>query len=81
MTIPPELDEAPRMDGAGSFAILRIVIQPLSKPALAIVSLFAFIGSWNDFLGRLIYTQSLEKNTLAVGLDGSRACTARSTTC
>jgi multiple sugar transport system permease protein len=68
MTIPVELDEAARIDGAGSFAILRSVILPLSKPALTTVALFSFIAHWNDFLGPLIYTQSLEKKTLAVGL-------------
>lgn len=68
MTIPVELDEAARIDGAGSFAILRGVILPLSKPALTTVALFSFIAHWNDFLGPLIYTQSMEKKTLAVGL-------------
>lgn len=41
---------------------------PLSKPALTIVALFSFIGHCNDFLGPLIYTQSMEKKTLALGL-------------
>jgi ABC-type glycerol-3-phosphate transport system permease component len=68
MTIPTELDEAALMDGAGSFQIFRAVILPLAKPAMITVALFAFIGHWNDFLGPLIYTQSMEKKTLAVGL-------------
>jgi ABC-type glycerol-3-phosphate transport system permease component len=73
MTIPVELDEAARIDGAGSFAILRSVILPLSKPALTTVALFSFIAHWNDFLGPLIYTQSLEKKTLAVGLSAFKS--------
>lgn len=73
MTIPTELDEAAHMDGAGSLGILRNVILPLSKPALATVALFAFIGNWNDFLGPLIYTQSLEKKTLALGLNAFKS--------
>ncbi|HEY3268820.1 MAG TPA: carbohydrate ABC transporter permease [Armatimonadota bacterium] len=68
MTIPTELDEAAFLDGASRFQVLRQVIMPLSKPALTTVGLFAFLGSWNDFLGPLIYTQSIEKKTLAVGL-------------
>lgn len=68
MTIPTELDEAARMDGAGSFQVFRTVILPLAKPAMTTVALFAFIAHWNDFLGPLIYTQSMNKKTLAVGL-------------
>lgn len=68
MTIPTELDEAVKIDGGSSFQVLRHVIFPLSKPALTTVALFSFIAHWNDFLGPLIYTQSMQKKTLAVGL-------------
>jgi len=73
MTIPTELDEAAKIDGAGSFQVFRTVILPLSKPALTTVALFAFIAHWNDFLGPLIYTQSMEKKTLAVGLQAFKS--------
>lgn len=68
LTIPTELEDAARIDGCGSFGIYRHVILPLSKPALTAVALFSFMGHWNDFLGPLIYTQSEEKKTLALGL-------------
>jgi multiple sugar transport system permease protein len=69
LTIPRELEEAATIDGCGHFRIFWNVILPVSKPALTTVALFSFIGSWNDFLGPLIYTQSIEKKTLAVGLN------------
>lgn len=68
LTVPTELEDAARLDGCGSWGIFRHVVLPLSRPALTTVALFSFIGHWNDFLGPLIYTQSLEKKTLAVGL-------------
>ena len=68
LTIPAELEDAARIDGCGNFRIFWHVALPLSKPALATVALFSFVAHWNDFLGPLIYTQSIEKKTLAVGL-------------
>jgi multiple sugar transport system permease protein len=68
LTIPAELEDAARIDGCGNFRIFWHVAMPLSKPALATVALFSFVFHWNDFLGPLIYTQTLEKKTLAVGL-------------
>jgi multiple sugar transport system permease protein len=68
LTLPSELEDAARLDGCSNWGIFRHVALPLSKPALTTVALFSFIGHWNDFLGPLIYTQSMEKRTLAVGL-------------
>lgn len=68
LTLPGELEDAARIDGCGSGGLFRHVAVPLSVPALTTVALFSFIGHWNDFLGPLIYTQSMEKKTLAVGL-------------
>ncbi len=68
LTIPQELSDAARVDGAGEFAIYRVVILPLSKPALITVALFTFIGSWNDFLGPLVFIDSLTRYTLPVGI-------------
>lgn len=73
MTIPLELSDAARIDGASEFYIYRAIILPLAKPALAVVALFQFIGSWNDFLGPLIYLRSTEKYTLALGLQQFRS--------
>jgi len=66
--IPYELDEAARIDGAGTLDIYLKVIVPLSKPVMTSVAIFTFLGNWNSFMGPLIYLNSLEKMTLAVGL-------------
>jgi multiple sugar transport system permease protein len=72
MTIPLELDEAARIDGASNFRIYCGVILPLSKPVLATIAVFAFIHNWNDFFEPLIYLQSPENWTMAIGLRGFR---------
>jgi multiple sugar transport system permease protein len=69
LTITKDLEEAARLDGCNTFQVFLHVALPSSKPALATVALFSFISNWNDFLRPLIYTQSLEKKTLAVGLN------------
>ena len=68
MTIPIELDEAARTDGASRVGILFRVILPLSKPAIATVAALAFIGNWNSFFLPLIVLNTPERLTLAVGL-------------
>ena len=68
MTIPQELSDAAKVDGATELGIYRMVILPLSKPALITVGLFTFIGAWNDFLGPLIYLNDDSKYTLSLGL-------------
>jgi multiple sugar transport system permease protein len=68
MTIPTELSEAARMDGANEFQIYRSVVMPLATPVLATVGLFTFLATWNDFLGPLIYLNSPESYTLSLGL-------------
>jgi multiple sugar transport system permease protein len=67
-TIPMELSEAAKLDGCSEWGIYRQVILPLAKPALAVVALFAFMGTWNDFLGPLIYLLNQDTFTLAQGL-------------
>jgi multiple sugar transport system permease protein len=69
MTIPEELSDAARVDGAGELQILRKVIVPLAKPALAAVGLFQFLYSWNDFFSPLLYAgNNPDAWTLAVAL-------------
>lgn len=68
MTIPTELRDAARIDGASEFTIFRRVILPLSKPVLSAIVLFQFMYSWNDFLGPLIYLRDEEMFTLSLGL-------------
>jgi multiple sugar transport system permease protein len=67
-TIPVELDEAAKMDGASWGQIYWRVIMPLTGPATTTVALFSFIGAWKDFMGPLIFINSLEKQTLELGL-------------
>ena len=67
-TIPRELDEAARIDGAGYFTIYRRIILPLTAPALTVVAVFTFLGTWNDFFGPLIYLQDPDMFTVAVAL-------------
>jgi len=67
-TIPLDLDESARIDGASSWVIFTRIILPLSKPALAVVTIFSFLSHWNDFFGPLVYLSSADKRTLALGL-------------
>ncbi len=68
MTIPKDLSDAARVDGCSEFRIFWQIILPLSRPALMVVGLFQFMGTWNDFLGPLIYLTDQQDFTLALGL-------------
>jgi multiple sugar transport system permease protein len=68
MTLPKELDDAARIDGASTWGIFGRILLPLTKPALATVAVFAFIGNWNNFITPLIYLRDPEKQTLALAL-------------
>jgi len=68
LTIPLELEDAARVDGCGWLRIWWSIILPLTKPALAAVTIFQFLYTWNDFFGPLIYLTSANKMTLALGL-------------
>jgi alpha-glucoside transport system permease protein len=67
--IPEELIEAARMDGATNWRVYWQFMLPLSGPVIAIVAIYTFLGSWNDFLGPLIYLNSDENRTLALDLN------------
>jgi multiple sugar transport system permease protein len=67
-TIPFELEEAARMDGANSLQVLWHVILPLSVPALVSLSVFAFMGSWNNYVWPLYVATSPDMQTLPVGI-------------
>lgn len=67
-TLPEEMAEAARLDGAGEWRILTRLVLPLAKPALATCALFQFVGTWNDFLGPLLYLNDPQKYTVAYGL-------------
>ena len=67
-TIPHDLTEAARIDGCGEFRIFWQIILPLCRPALVVVALFSFMGTWNDFLGPLIYLTEQQDFTLTLAL-------------
>lgn len=69
-TIPLELDEAARMDGANRFQTLRKIILPVASPGVAVVALFAFTHAWNEFLYALVYVYSTSTKTFTAGLSG-----------
>jgi len=66
--VPPELEDAAKMDGASTLQVLINVILPLSRPALATVAIFTFQAAWNDFLAPLIFLHDQSHYTLQLGL-------------
>lgn len=68
MTIPKDLDEAAKLDGASSVRIFWSIILPLAKAAVATVAIFSFLQHWNEFIGPLIFLNSTDKFTLSIGL-------------
>ena len=71
-SIPGELADAARIDGCSEFTIYARIMMPLAKPALTTVAIFTFLGTWNDFTGPLLYINTPDKFTLAVGLANFR---------
>lgn len=71
-TINKELDDAAIIDGCGYFGIFWRIILPLSKPALGVVAIQTFIGTWGNFLRPLIYLSSVEKWTVSIALAAFR---------
>jgi multiple sugar transport system permease protein len=67
-TIPRDFDEAAFIDGAKYPQILIHIIVPIMRPALSVVAIFTFLGSWNDYLGPLLYLNDRKLYTLALGL-------------
>ncbi len=68
LTLPGEVIDAARVDGAGEFRILTRVVMPMAKPGIMAVAIFQFLFSWSDFFGPNIYLQDQNSRTLAVGL-------------
>jgi multiple sugar transport system permease protein len=67
-TIPEDFSDAARMDGCSEFGIFWRIFVPLSTPVFITVAIFTFMGSWNDFIGPLLYINTPEKFTIALGL-------------
>lgn len=68
MTIPRDLEDAALIDGCSRFRTWISIIVPLAKPALATVTVFAFMGGWNDYMGPLIYLNNKRQYTMSLGL-------------
>ena len=68
LSIPMEMEEAARIDGANVFQTFTGIILPLIRPALLAVGVFSFQGFWNDFLAPLIYLSDLQKYTMTLGM-------------
>lgn len=68
LTLPVEMEEAARIDGANTGQIFMRIVLPLVRPALLAVGIFSFQGAWNDFLAPLIYLNDLPKYTLTLGM-------------
>ena len=68
LTLPREIEEAARLDGANTFQIYWHIMLPLVKPALLAIAVLSFIGNWNNFMGPLIYLNSGEKYPLIMAL-------------
>ncbi|NPV07788.1 MAG: carbohydrate ABC transporter permease [Anaerolineae bacterium] len=75
LTIPLELSDAARIDGASELTILGRVVIPLAKPAMAVVALFTIMGAWDNYLGPLIYLTDREQYPIALGLQMLRTTT------
>jgi multiple sugar transport system permease protein len=69
LSLPSELSDAARIDGAGEMTIFLRVILPLARPAIAVVALFQFINAWNDYLGPLIYLNQPLSFPISLGLE------------
>ncbi len=67
-TIPKEYSDAARIDGCSEFRIFWQIVLPQSKPAMATAAIFAFLWTWNDFMGPVIYLHSPQNFTLPIGL-------------
>ena len=80
LTIPEELSDAARIDGAGEMGILFRIILPLARPALIVVALFQFLGAWNDYLGPLLYINKENLFPLALGVGILRRMTGETGT-
>jgi len=68
LSIPDSLCEAARIDGMTEYGIYAKIMLPLSKPAIATLTIFTFVSTWNDYLGPLIYLKSIDKKTIQLGL-------------
>jgi len=69
LSIPQELSDAARIDGASEIDVFARIMLPLVRPAIAVIALFQFIGAYNDFLGPLLFLNDKSQYTIALGLN------------
>jgi ABC-type glycerol-3-phosphate transport system permease component len=69
-TLPPELSEAARIDGAGEFATFFRVMLPLAAPGIATIAIFAFMGSWSEFFLATLFVSNPDLRPVTAGLFG-----------
>jgi ABC-type glycerol-3-phosphate transport system permease component len=72
-SIPAELSDAATIDGCNEFQIYWKIMMPLAKPALVSIGILSFLGTWNDFVGPLLYIKSPDLFTVSIGLAGFRS--------
>ncbi|MGP9693057.1 carbohydrate ABC transporter permease [Brachybacterium sp. AOP25-B2-12] len=65
---PKDMLDAARLDGASEWSIAWRIVFPTARPALTVVAIFTAVGTWNDFMGPLIYLQDQDKQTLSIGM-------------
>jgi multiple sugar transport system permease protein len=68
LSVPRELEDAARLDGAGDWTVFTRVVLPLSQPALATLALFSFVDAWKNFQWPLVATRTIEMRTVEVGI-------------
>ena len=68
--IPTDLEDAAKIDGCSYFGVYRHVIVPSIRPALAAIAIFTFMGTWNNFMGPLVFLNDQSKYPLALGIFG-----------
>ncbi|HEX7351299.1 carbohydrate ABC transporter permease [Brachybacterium sp.] len=74
---PRDMLDAARVDGASEWSIAWRIVFPTARPALTVVAIFAAVGTWNDFMGPLIYLQDTDKQTLSIGMQVFRSVNAQ----
>jgi ABC-type glycerol-3-phosphate transport system permease component len=67
-SVPREIKDAARVDGAGHWSIFSQIMLPLARPSLSTVAIFYFMWVWNDFIYPLVYMQSTAKYTVPLGI-------------
>lgn len=70
---PKDMMDAARVDGASEWAIAWRIVFPTARPAVTVIAIFAAVGTWNDFMGPLIYLQDESKQTLSIGMQVFRS--------